>query len=103
MKDLTERSLEVLAECANFQKEIQIRNAEIELLKSEIKLIQDELYQSFDEWYNCTDLKQKDKLEWKRNKVSSPINSKIYRIQALKYQISTIEKNIIQYISEEKK
>lgn len=98
MKDLYDRVLGFIAECGQFQKDINEREVEIEVLQNEIKVIQNELHLTFDEWNNCKDEKQKEKLEWKRNKVSSPINSKIYRIQGLKKEIKDIETNIIKFI-----
>ena len=95
---LYDRILGFIAVLGKFKKEIAGREEEIKVLQNEIKAIHAELYLSFDEWNNCTDPKQKDKLEWKRNKVSAPINPKVYRIQGLKKEIKDIESQILETI-----
>jgi len=93
--DLYDRILGFIALAGKYRKDILDREEQIKVLQDEIKVIQNELNLSFDEWNNCTDPKQKDKLEWKRNKVAAPINPKVYCIQGLKKEIKDIESQIL--------
>ena len=89
-----------MSDVADLRNIILDREEQIKVLQEEIKVIQAELHLSFDEWNECTDQKQKDKLEWKRNKVSAPINPKIYRIQGLKKEIKDVESQMLETIKQ---
>jgi len=96
--EFVDKVLNFITKCGSWHQIITEKRERIKVLKNEIKVSEQELYSTFDEWNHLPEGKEKDKLEWKRNKIGVDINPKIYEIQGLELEIKEIHNEVLSIV-----